>query len=130
MNWLTDSIIRIKNAGTAGKSSVEVRGTKFCLNVFKALKADGFISDFALKEKSVLKQACEVKLAYFKDVPLIKKLKFVSTPKNRIYKQSDQLKKYVHSFKFALVSTNKGVMSAKDAIEANLGGELLFWMEN
>lgn len=130
MNWLTDCIIRIKNAGAIAKTSVEVRGSKVCLKILEVLKNEGFIVDFVIKEETErgLKQACNVVLSYYKDIPLIKNVKFVSTPKNRIHKKCEELKKYMHDFKFCVVSTNKGIMSCKDAIESNLGGEVLFWI--
>lgn len=130
MNWLTDCVIRIKNAGASMKSSVEVRGTKVCLKVLQVLKDEGFITDFYMKENSErgLKQACNVELKYFKNTPLINNVKFVSTSKNRVHKKCIALRRYMDNFKFAVVSTDKGIVPVKEAIESNLGGEVLFWM--
>ncbi|WP_342262151.1 30S ribosomal protein S8 [Alphaproteobacteria bacterium endosymbiont of Tiliacea citrago] len=128
MNWLTDGLTRIKNASASRKDFVDVRGTKLCLKVLEVLKEEGFILDFSMTESKKLKQCCSVSLKYFDGAALVDKMKFVSTPKNRIYKKCDDLKKYMHDFKFAVVSNDQGVMPVKKAIESNLGGEVLFWM--
>lgn len=131
MNWLCDCLIRIKNAGLSSKPVVSVRGTKFCLKVLNLLKEEGFISNFEIDKNQIsLKQGYKVNLKYYKEVPLVKDVNFISTSKNRVYKKSGELKKYMNDFKFAAVSTDKGVMSAKDAIERKLGGEVLFWLGN
>lgn len=130
MNWLTDCLIRIKNASAIHKPFVTVRGTKISLKVLEVLKAEGFILDYGLRDDASFKQACNVTLKYYKGHPLVKKMAFVSTPKNRIHKKCSDLKRYMDRFRFAVVSTNRGVMAVKDAIENNLGGEVLFWMEN
>ena len=52
-------------------------------------------------------------------------LKRISKPGLRVYAGKDELPKVLGGLGIAIVSTNKGVMTDKEARKANVGGEVL-----
>jgi len=127
-DWISDGIARMRNALMLNKPTVEVRGTKTMLNVLDIMKSEGFIKGYEMaeaKDSTRLKQACVVKLLYREAQPVIRGLKRVSKPSLRVYVSSDELKSYLKKFSMPIVSTSKGMLSGKKAIEQNLGGEFI-----
>lgn len=125
MYWVSDTLIRMKNANSNGKPNVVVKGTKFCLEILRVLKESGYIFDYKNDEK----QNCTVTLKYYKRAPLVKNIKFISTPKNRRYGSWKEFSKYMKGFKTLVVSTTSGVMTGNEAISRQIGGEMLFWID-
>ena len=52
-------------------------------------------------------------------------MKRISKPGLRVYAGKDELPKVLGGLGIAIVSTNKGVMTDKEARKANVGGEVL-----
>lgn len=128
MYWVADTITRIKNANILNKKTVSVRGTKFCLSILDVLKEQGYIKGFSCEND--LKQTCVVELAYYNKQPLVKNVKHISTPKSRQYRSWKDLPRYMNGYKTLIVSTNEGVMSGVDAVNKQIGGEVLFWIRS
>lgn len=129
-DWISDGITRMRNALMLNKPTVEVRGTKTMLHVLDIMKLEGFIKGYEMVEvkdncATSLKQACVVKLLYREAQPVIRGLKRVSKPSLRVYVSSDELRSYLKKFSMPIVSTSKGMLSGKKAIEQNLGGEFI-----
>lgn len=114
-----DFLVRIKNASLARRKVVEFPSFKFVVCVAKALQKLGY-----LREVKVDKDVLKVTLSYKKKEPLITNVKVVSKPGLRIYMKSEDLEKIKKPSVF-IVSTPKGVMSSKEAIDKNLGGEVV-----
>jgi len=78
-----------------------------------------------LKTKK-LKQAILITLNYSQDGECsIRGIKIISKPSLKVNSDKNGLMKYVKRFSCAIVSTSQGIMSSKEAIERNLGGEVL-----
>ena len=114
-----DFLIRIKNAALAGKRNVLVDKTNLTANVAKTLKRMGY-----LDEVKVIKGSLEVRLTYQSKKPLVNDIKLVSKPGVRIYQDVSDLEKYRGLYEF-IVSTPKGVLSSKEAVKKNVGGEVI-----
>jgi len=116
---LGDFLIRLKNAAMAKNKSFEARPTKLITATAEALKKAGFLSEI---KKS--KEKTEFVLAFKHKRPVITDLKLVSKPGLRIYTDIWTLgKRKKPSMLF--ISTPKGVLSSKEAIKQNTGGEVL-----
>jgi small subunit ribosomal protein S8 len=61
-------------------------------------------------------------------MPAIRSIKRVSTPGLRIYKGVNDLPRVLNSLGIAIVSTNKGVMTDKQARKENTGGEIICYV--
>ena len=114
-----DFLIQIKNASLVGKKQVTCTSTKFIKAVADTLKKEGVLSDVKKDGNQVT-----VVLAFHKKTPVLIDLKIISKPGLRRYMSAEELEKVKGPSMF-VVSTSKGVMSSKDAIKSNLGGEII-----
>jgi len=114
-----DFLIQIKNAALARRKIVTVRSTKLVKSVADALKKEGYLADVTRKEGEII-----TTLAYHKKEPVLMGLKLVSRPGLRIYKRTGSLKK-LRGYSTFILSTPKGIMTAKQATKENLGGEMI-----
>ena len=109
----------MKNAALARRKDVEVPYSKLVYSVSEVLKKEKCLSEIKKVENNLV-----VKVAYFKKEPAILQLKLISKPGKRVYAGSDEL----HEHKgpsFFLVSTPQGVMTSKEAVKKNIGGEII-----
>lgn len=125
MDPISNMIISIKNAGTAGKDSLLVPHSKIKESIARVLEKEGFIKS----AKTITKDSRKfLALDLFLEnrEPRIRDVKRVSKTSKRIYKGASELKPVKYGYGMLVVSTPKGVMSGKEAKKANLGGEVLF----
>lgn len=117
---LGDFLIRLKNAGLAKRHEVSFANTKVVRKVSEVLKKAGFLDETKIDKNGVI----NVRLAFADKLPVLMGIKLVSRPGLRIYEKASQLANR-KGHRTRIVSTPKGVMSARDAVKANLGGEIL-----
>ncbi len=130
MDWISDGVTRIRNAVMLNKPTVVLRGTKTVLRILDIMQAEGFIKGYEMVQETEdatckLKQACLVKLQYREAKSVIRGLRVVSKPSLRVYVSSNDLRAYLKKFSMPIVSTSKGMLSGRQAIAQNLGGELI-----
>lgn len=123
MDPISDMLIRIKNAQRAGHEMVRLSHSKFKYEIARALEANGYIGSIERKGKRV-KKILEIGLLYKNELPLINGVKLISKPSNRIYASVKELHT-ARSGGALLLSTPKGVMSAKEARKQKVGGMLI-----
>ena len=121
---LSDMLTRIRNAQMAGKTAVEMPGSKLKAAVANVLKEEGYIADFnATSDQGKPRLAIELK--YFQGKPVIAEIDRVSRPGLRRYSRKDELPSVRAGLGVAIVSTSKGVMTERAARAAGVGGEVL-----
>ena len=120
---IADLFSRINNAQARGKASVVVPSSNKKISLLSLLKDKGYIASFDISENS--KPEIEIKLKYFEGAPVIKELKRISKPGLRQYSNKIEIPEINGGLGIAIVSTNKGLMTDKEAQEAGLGGELI-----
>lgn len=123
MDPISDMLIRIKNAQAAGHEMVRLSHSKFKYEIARALEANGYIGTIDRKGKRV-KKILEIGLLYKNELPLINGVKLISKPSNRIYASVKELHT-ARSGGVLLLSTPKGVMSAREARKQKVGGMLI-----
>ena len=121
---LSDMLTRIRNAQLAGKTGVEMPGSKLKAAVAQVLKDEGYIADFALSDESG-KARLSIGLKYFQGKPVIAEIDRVSRPGLRQYRAKDELPSVRAGLGVAIVSTSKGVMTDRAARAAGVCGEVL-----
>jgi len=115
----------IRNGGKAGFAKVDIPGSKSKLQMVRVLKEQGYIKDFKFLENET-QGILRVNLKYVsEEQPTIFGIKRVSKPSCRVYSKSKQIKPVLNGLGISIVSTSKGLMTDKQAREANLGGEIL-----
>lgn len=133
LNYLvSDSLIRIQNGLSTKLSKVDLKYSKYIINILKVLYKEGYILGYNVKKdlKNVKNNSIEVLLRYdINQDPVIYKIKLLSKPGYRQYVSVRKLislrKKYINLNNMYILSTPLGVLSDVEAIQLNVGGELI-----
>ena len=90
------------------------------------LYKEGYIKKYEIVEAEGIK-TIHIELKYGKDKneKVISGLKRISKPGLRIYAGAEDMPKVLGGLGIAIVSTNKGVITDKEARKLNVGGEVL-----
>ena len=120
---IADLFSRINNAQMRGKASVVVPSSSRKISLVSLLKDKGYLDSFDVSDGP--KPEIEIKLKYFEGLPVIKELKRISKPGLRQYSSKNEIPEINGGLGIAIISTNKGLMTDKEAKEAGLGGELI-----
>ena len=125
---IADMLTRIRNALMVNKEVVEVPSSKMKKAIADIMLEEGYVSDVKLVEDG-LSGKLVITLKYFgKRQPVINGLKRVSKPGLRTYAGVENMPKVMDGLGVAILSTNKGVMTDKQAMAANVGGEVLCYI--
>lgn len=122
---IADLLTRIRNASSAKHASVDVPASKMKKAICEILVNEGYIAGYTVTEDN--KQGMiHITLKYGENkTPAITGLRRVSKPGLRIYANCAEMPKVMGGLGIAIVSTNKGIMTDKDARKQNVGGEVL-----
>jgi small subunit ribosomal protein S8 len=123
---ISDMLIRIKNAGSSKKTFVSIPYSGFKFEIARELEKGGFIKSIDKKGKKV-KKTLVLELLY-DDLGKhkINDVSRISKPSKRIYCGSKELTTYAWKRGGVFISTQKGIVTAKQAINKKIGGEVLF----
>ena len=123
-----DMLTRIRNAMVVGHDSVKVPSSRMKVSLAKILKNEGFVQDYEVSENAY-QGVINVSLHYDKDgEPIINGLKRVSKPGLRVYVRKGEIPRYYGGLGVAILSTSRGVMTGKQAVNSGVGGELLCYV--
>jgi small subunit ribosomal protein S8 len=115
----------IRNGGKAGLDKVDIPGSKIKLELVRVLKEQGYIKDYKFLENET-QGLLRVYLKYISEGnPTIFGIQRVSKPSCRVYSKSKNIKPVLNGLGISIISTSKGLMTDKQAKEANVGGEIL-----
>ncbi len=107
---IADMLTRIRNANTAKHDTVDVPMSKMKLS----------IAEILLKTIRIT-----LKYGQDKNEKIITGLKRISKPGLRVYASKEELPKVLGGLGIAIISTNQGVITDKEARKLNVGGEVL-----
>jgi small subunit ribosomal protein S8 len=116
---LGDFLIRIKNAVMVGKKEVVFANTKAILACAMALKKAGFLDSAEVKSGILT-----IQLAFRRKRPVISDIKLVSKPGLRVYMNVSEVAKR-RKPSILLLSTPKGILSSREVVKGNVGGEVI-----
>ena len=124
---IADMLTRIRNAQLVGHTEVSMPASRLKGAIAKVLKDEGYIEDFAMREKSgdSAKKELAIALKYYAGRPVIERLERVSKPGLRVYKGRDDIPRVMNGLGVAILSTSRGVMTDRKARADGLGGEVL-----
>lgn len=122
---ISDMLTRIRNAGKAKFNSVDVPGSKLKTDLAKVMKDEGYIRNYKFLKDN--KQGIlRVYLKYDQEQkPVICSLTRVSKPSRRVYVKGNEIEPVYNGLGITILSTSKGILSDKQARNANVGGEVL-----
>ncbi|MGN0465589.1 MAG: 30S ribosomal protein S8 [Lachnospiraceae bacterium] len=123
---IADMLTRIRNANTAKHDTVDVPASKMKISIADILVNEGYIKGYELVEDGNFKTIrITLKYGADKNEKIITGLKRISKPGLRVYASCEDLPKVLGGLGIAIISTNKGVITDKEARKANIGGEVL-----
>ena len=125
---IADMLTRIRNALMVNKEVVEVPSSKMKKAIADIMLAEGYVSDVKLVEDGLSGKLVITLKYYGKKQPVINGLKRVSKPGLRTYAGVENMPKVMDGLGIAILSTNRGVMTDKQARAENVGGEVLCYI--
>ncbi|HEY4521556.1 MAG TPA: 30S ribosomal protein S8 [Candidatus Paceibacterota bacterium] len=121
-----DMLIRIKNAGNAGKKTVSFPYSKLKFEIMKVLFEKKMVGEISKKGKKNIKLIEAVLLYDEFENPKVSGFKRFSKTSRRIYLGAKEIHKVKNGFGWGVYSTVKGIVSNKEARSLKIGGEFLF----
>jgi small subunit ribosomal protein S8 len=130
---IADMLVRIRNAQLVGHTEVAMPASKLKASIAQVLKDEGYIEDFAIRDKGGekggkdggLKKELAIALKYYAGRPVIERLERVSKPGLRVYRGRDDIPRVMNGLGVAILSTSRGVMTDRKARADGVGGEVL-----
>jgi len=123
---IADMLTRIRNANTAKHNTVDVPSSKVKTAIADILTKEGYVKGFEMLEDGI-KKTMRITLKYGKDKneKVITGIKRISKPGLRVYVSCEEMPKVLGGLGIAIVSTNKGIITDKEARKFGVGGEVL-----
>ena len=123
---IADMLTRIRNANTAKLETVEVPMSNIKLSIAQILEREGYIKKVEVVGEDIKKSiVITMNVAKNKEDRALTGIKRISKPGLRVYASKDELPRVLGGLGVAIISTNKGVITDKEARRANVGGEVL-----
>jgi len=139
---VADMLTRIRNANRIERPVVDMPATQLKANIARVLKDEGFITDYVvgheatdengaksfqpISDHTLPKLTLRVTLKYGPEGErVIRHIQRRSKPGLRLYIRSDEIRPVLDGLGISILSTNKGVVSNRQARAQRLGGELL-----
>ena len=120
-----DFIIRLKNAGAIGNTSVTTAHSKHVEEIARKLKELGFVEEVTVSKE--FPRQLEVTLAYdAQGNHKINDVKRISKPGRRLYVGAHEAHSVKNGLGARIISTPKGILADKEARKVRVGGENLF----
>ncbi len=125
MDPIAEMLTRMRNALTAKKDVVEVPASKMKKEIVRVLREEGYIANYRLFEDG---KSGQLKILLRYDTakePAIVRLVRVSKSSRRVYRGWQDLLRKSDSYATSIISTPRGVMTARKARSLKVGGEVL-----
>ena len=124
---IADMLTRLRNANTAFHDTVVMPSSKLKEALAAILKREGYIDEFAVEDDTTRPgRKLSIELKYSSDRQrTISGIKRVSKPGLRVYTKGEHGPRVLGGMGIAVLSTNQGLMTDREARERNVGGEIL-----
>ena len=123
---IADMLTRIRNANTAKHDTVDVPASKMKIAIADILLNEGYIAKYDIVEDGSFKTIrITLKYGADKNQKVISGLKRISKPGLRVYASKEELPRVLGGLGTAIISTNQGVITDKEARKLQIGGEVL-----
>ena len=127
---IADMLTRIRNANTAMHDEVSMPSSKRKRALAEVLRREGYIASYSEEDNGPRPgKTLTIEMKYSPDRDrVIRGLKRISKPGVRIYRKRDDIPRVQGGLGVAVVSTNKGLMSDREARKNRMGGEILCYV--
>ena len=122
---IADFLTRIRNAGMAKHTSVEIPNSRMKANLARILKEEGYIADYS-ESGSGAEAKLVIELKYGPDGQrAITGLRRMSRPGRRVYRKQSDIPRVLDGLGVAILSTSRGILTDHTARRQGIGGEVL-----
>lgn len=132
MDKIANFIVALKNSSVVGKEKIFFPYSKLIENIANVLKAEGYVKAVKLidsKKGNPAGKFLEVVLSYNEaGEAKIREVARVSKGSLRVYAGTKRLPIFKRGKGLVVMTTPKGIMTAKQAKAEHVGGEVLFKM--
>lgn len=124
---VADMLTRIRNANMVFHKETSMPASKLKESLAAVLQAEGYIDEYSVEDAIDRPgRTLRVKLKYSEDrVRTISGIKRVSKPGLRVYTNADSIPRVLGGLGIAILSTNQGLLTDREARQRRLGGEIL-----
>ncbi|MCL5268440.1 MAG: 30S ribosomal protein S8 [Bacteroidetes bacterium] len=124
---IADFLTRLRNAATARQRRVDVPASNLKKAITKILFEQHYIDKYTELESNS-QGTIRIYLKYYNGRPVLSGLRRISVPGRRVYAGAGELPRVLNGLGVAIVSTNRGVMTDKDARRLKVGGEIICYI--
>ena len=126
---IADYLTRVRNAIRANHKVVSIPASNLKKEITKILFDQGYILSYKFEDDTA-QGSIKIALKYTKEnnESVITNISRISKPGLRNYSSSSDLPRVLNGLGIAIVSTSKGVMTAKQAKTENVGGEVICYV--
>jgi small subunit ribosomal protein S8 len=127
---LADMLTRIRNANTAMHDDVSMPSSKLKETLADLLKSEGYITGFNVVDNDKGPgRVLQIDMKYSPDRKrVISGITRVSKPGLRVYRKSTEVPRVLGGLGVAVLSTNRGLMTDREARRRRIGGEVLAYV--
>jgi len=126
---IADMLTRIRNANSARHKTVDIPASRVKEAITKILVEEGYVKGYEVVG-DVTKKNIRITLKYGRDrnEKVITGIKRISKPGLRVYAGSAEIPKVLNGLGCAIVSTNQGIITDRQARKAGVGGEVIAYI--
>ena len=126
---IADYLTRVRNAVMANHRIVEIPSSNMKKEITKILFEKGYILNYKFEDE-VVPPTIKIALKYHpvSKVSAISKMERISKPGLRRYVNAEKLPRVLNGLGIAILSTNRGLMTDKEAKTQQIGGEVLCYI--
>ncbi len=123
---IADMLTRIRNANSTNHTTVDIPASRVKCAIADILVKEGFVKSYETLEDGVRK-SIRITLKYGKDKneKVITGIRRISKPGLRIYASCEDIPQVLGGLGCAIVSTNQGIITDRQARKLGVGGEVL-----
>ena len=125
---VADMLTRVRNASMAYLEDTKMPSSKIKVNIAKILEQEGYITSWSIEDTKP-QPTLTVEMKYGQNRErVITGLKRVSKPGLRVYVKREEIPRVLGGLGVAILSTNAGLMTDRQARRDGRGGELLAYV--
>ena len=126
---IADYLTRVRNASKARHKIVQIPASNIKKEITKILYDQGYILSYKFEDSGHQGDiVMALKYDRITKEPLIRDIQRISRPGLRKYSSANEIPRIINGLGICILSTSQGVMTGKQALSQNIGGELLCYV--